>query len=244
MTTYSPQLIARYQSVTTATLTTVLMKMGLRNTWIRGALPIGPGQDRAVGAAFTLRFIPAREDLSTMDALASPISTRTAIEAMPSGCIAVIDGCGCIDAGVLGDILCQRMQIKDVTAVVTDGTVRDRDGVIKTGLSMWANGVSAPPSIARLSFAGWQDPIGCGGVAIVPGDLIVADNDGAVVVPRAIVGDVIEIATEQEVLEEWILNEIKSGASLPGLYPPNDDNKKRFEAWQSGLTPEQSAEKE
>jgi regulator of RNase E activity RraA len=227
--TISPDVIEAFKKITTATLTTVLLKKGLKNVWIRGSFPLSDGQDRLVGPAFTLRFIPAREDLATPASWSSPISTRSAIEAMPEGCIAVIAADGMADAGVFGDILCQRMKQRNVAAMITDGVVRDLEGVLQTGLAVWAAGASAPPSVAGLTFINWQEPIGCGGVAILPDDLIVADKDGAVVVPAALVTEVLEASIEQEKLEEWIMDEVKGGASLPGLYPPNKENKQRYE---------------
>ena len=135
--------------VSTATITTVLLKKGLRNVWIRGAQPLVPGQRRLVGPAFTLRFVPAREDLATPESWSSPISTRTAIEAMPEGCIAVADAMGITDAGIFGDILCARMVKRGVAALITDGVVRDIEGVLGTGLPVWCNGAAAPPSVCR-----------------------------------------------------------------------------------------------
>src|SRR5512133_2113363 len=139
--------IAALASVTTATLTTLLLKKGLRNVWMRGTQPIRPGQPRAVGRAFTLRFIPAREDQATPESWAKPTSTRGAIEAMPAGCIAVVDARGVTEAGIFGDILCARMQQRGVAALVTDGVVRDVHGVLGTHLSVWCQGAAAPPSV-------------------------------------------------------------------------------------------------
>jgi len=220
--------------VTTATLTTILLKKGLRNIWIRGAFPLAPDSPRVAGRAFTVRFIPAREDLATPAAWSSPKSTRAAIEDMPAGCIAVIDANGCKDAGFWGDILCARMAKRGVAALVSDGVVRDLAGVLATGMKVWAAGAAAPPSVAGLTFVDWQQPIGCGGVAIFPGDVIVADQDGAVVVPSALVDEVARLAVEQEHLEGWIMKEIERGVPLPGLYPPNDETKKRYEADRGG----------
>src|ERR1700712_6079025 len=123
--------------ITTATLTTVLLKKGLRNVWMRGAMPLRPGQARVVGRAFTLRFVPAREDLATPASWASPISTRAAIEAMPPGCVAVVDAMGVTDAGIFGDILTARMVRRGVAGLVSDGVVRDIEGVLGTGLPIW-----------------------------------------------------------------------------------------------------------
>jgi regulator of RNase E activity RraA len=217
--------------VTTATLTTILLKKGLRNVWIRGAFPIAPNTPRVAGRAFTVRFIPAREDLATPASWSSPKSTRAAIEDMPAGCIAVVDANGCKDAGFWGDILCARMAKRGVAALVSDGAVRDVAGVLSTGLHVWAAGISAPPSVAGLTFVDWQQPIGCGGVAIFPDDVIVADQDGAVVVPAAMAEEVASLAVEQERLEGWIMTEIERGVPLPGLYPANDETRERYEAW-------------
>ena len=221
---------AALSGITTATLTTVLLKKGLRNVWLRGPRPLRAGQKRIVGPAFTLRFVPAREDLATPESWSSPVSTRAAIEAMPAGCIAVVGAMGITDAGIFGDILCARMNIRGVAALVTDGVVRDVAGVLATGLPVWCSGAAAPPSVAGLTFVNWQEPIGCGGVAVFPNDVIVVDEDGAVVIPQALLHDVVETAVEQERLEAWIIGEVQAGASLPGLYPPNADNRARYEA--------------
>jgi regulator of RNase E activity RraA len=217
------------KSVSTATITTILLKKGLRNVWIRGTQPLIEGQQRHVGRAFTLRFVPAREDLATPASWSSPTSTRAAIEAMPEGCIAVADSVRTLDAGIFGDILCARMVERKVSGLVTDGVVRDRAGVLSTGLPVWCNGYAAPPSVAGMTFVGWQEPIGCGGVAVLPNDMIVVDDDGAVVVPAALVDDVVGLGPEQERMEEWIMSEIKRGRPLPGLYPMNEETRKRYE---------------
>src|SRR5881394_1228029 len=120
------EIVAALAQVTTATLTTLLLKKGLRNVWMRGTRPISPGYPRIVGKAFTLRFVPAREDLATPESWSKPISTRGAIEAMPEGCICVADAMGVTDAGIFGDILCARMKKKGVAALVTDGVALDR----------------------------------------------------------------------------------------------------------------------
>jgi len=223
-----PKIIEILSQVTTATLTTILLKKGLRNIWMRGTKPIKPGQPRLVGRAFTLRFVPAREDLATPESWSSPISTRAAIEAMPSNCIAVVDSMGVQDAGIFGDILCARMKKRGVAALITDGVVRDISGVLGTGLPVWCNGVAAPPSVAGLTFVDWQRPIGCGGVAVFPGDVVVVDDDGAVLIPQALVDEIVKLAPEQEKLESWIMTQVIQGESLPGLYPPNEANKQRY----------------
>jgi len=232
--TLDREVVETLSRVTTATITTILLKKGLRNVWMRGTKPVRPGQPRLVGRAFTLRFVPAREDLATPESWSSPISTRAAIEAMPEGCVTVVDAMGVTDAGIFGDILCARMARRGVTALVTDGVLRDLAGVLGTGLPVWCAGAAAPPSVAGLTFVAWQQPIGCGGVAVFPDDVVVADDDGAVLIPAALVDHVVASAPEQERLEAWIMAEVEGGASLPGLYPPNAENKARYEAAKAG----------
>jgi regulator of RNase E activity RraA len=226
----APDLAAKLQHASTATLTTVLLKKGIRRVWMDGpkALSSAEGK-RVVGTAFTLRFVPVREDLATPESWSSPISTRAAIEAMPEGAVVVVDAMGVRDAGIFGDILCARMMKRGVAALVTDGVVRDVVGVVGTGLPVWCAGNAAPPSVAGLTFVGWQQPIGCGGVAVFPDDVVVADGDGAVLIPQALVGEIAAAAEEQERLEAWIVGEVEKGVALPGLYPPNAETKARYE---------------
>src|SRR5690606_8861162 len=135
---------------TPATLTTILLKNGLRNAWIRGAFPVSPGATgrRMVGRAFTVRFSPTHEGLATPESWGAPRSTRAAIEQMPPGCVAVVDAIGVRDAGFCGDILCARMARRGVAGLVSDGVVRALAGVVETGLRVWAAGAAAPPSVA------------------------------------------------------------------------------------------------
>jgi len=229
-----PAVVQTLSQVTTATLTTLLLKKGLRNVWLRGTRPIRPGQSRLVARAFTLRFVPAREDLATPASWSSPISTRAAIEAMPAGCVAVVDAMGVQDAGIFGDILCARMQHKGVAGLVSDGVVRDLAGVLGTGLPVWCSGAAAPPSVAGLTFVDWQRPVACGGVAVFPGDVIVADDDGAVLIPQALLDEMVHAGPEQERLEAWIMEQVHQGQALPGLYPPNEANAARYAATKAG----------
>jgi regulator of RNase E activity RraA len=219
------------RAISTATITTILLKKGVRRCWMNGPMPLFNADGRRiVGPAFTLRFVPAREDLATPESWSSPRSTRAAIEDMPEDCIAVVDAMGVQEAGIFGDILTARMHKRGVAALVTDGVVRDGAGVEGTGLPVWCTGVAAPASVAGLTFVGWQEPVGCGGVAVFPNDIIVADGDGAVVIPAALVEEVATAGVEQERLELWIMREIEKGVPLPGLYPPNAETKARYEA--------------
>ena len=223
--------IEALQHITTGTITTMLLKKGIRRCWMNGAMPFGFSGKRVVGKAFTLRFVPVREDLATPESWSKPISTRGAIEAMPENCVVVADAMGVDSAGIFGDILCMRMVKRGVSALITDGVMRDKHGVLATGLPVWCGGVAAPASVNQLTFVGWNEPIACGGCAIFPDDIIVADDDGAVVIPAALADFVAQEGAEHELLETWLVEEVEKGAKLPGLYPPNEENKARYEAW-------------
>ena len=219
------------RKVTSATITTILLKKGIRRCWMNGPKPLVPKGERIVGRAFTLRFVPVREDLATMESWGNPISTRAAIEEMPAGAVAVADAMGVPSAGIFGDILCARMKKRNVAALVTDGVVRDRAGVLMSALPVWCAGVAAPASVNGLTFVGWQQPIACGGCAIFPDDVILADDDGAVVIPQALVEFVAREGAEHELYESWVFSEVENGVKLPGLYPPDDEAKARYAAW-------------
>jgi regulator of RNase E activity RraA len=223
--------IEKLKNITTGTITTMLLKKGIRRSWMSGAMPLGFSGKRVVGPAFTLRFVPVREDLATPASWSAPISTRSAIEAMPPDCVVVADAMGVTGAGIFGDILCMRMVKRGVTALITDGVMRDKHGVVATGLPVWCAGMAAPASVNQLTFVGWEEPIGCGGCAIFPGDIIVADDDGAVIIPKDLADFVADGGAEHELLESWLVQEVEKGAKLPGLYPPNEENTKRYEAW-------------
>lgn len=228
--THPPALLDALRAISTATVTTVLLKKGIRRAWMRGPRPLFNARERVVGPAFTMRFVPAREDLATPESWSSPRSTRAAIEDMPEGVVTVIDAMGIQDAGVFGDILAARMKKRGVQALVTDGVMRDGEGVGQTGLPIWCTGAVAPASVAALTFVGWQEPVGCGGAAVFPNDVIVADADGAVVIPAALAEEVARAGVEQERLELWIMREVEKGVPLPGLYPPDAGTKARYEA--------------
>ena len=229
--------IAALSSVTTATLTTVLLKKGLRNVWMRGTRPLRRPA-AAVGRAFTLRFVPAREDLATPASWASPISTRGGDRGDAGRRIAVVDAMGVDRRRHLRRHPVRAHAASAASpALVTDGVVRDLAGVLGTGLPVWCRGAAAPPSVAGLTFVDWQEPIGCGGVAVFPDDVIVADGDGAVVIPAALVDEVVAAALEQERLEALDhAARSRRGAPLPGLYPPNAETRARYEAEREART--------
>ena len=138
---------------------------------------------------------------------------------MPENCVVVADAMGVKGAGIFGDILCMRMVKRGVTALVTDGVMRDKHGVVATGLPIWCAGMAAPASVNQLTFVGWEESI------------VVADDDGAVVIPKDLADFVANEGAEHELMESWLVQEVEKGAKLPGLYPPNEENKKRYEDW-------------
>src|SRR6202158_1401065 len=150
------------KNVTTGTITTLLFKKGIRRSWMAGAMPFGLAGKRVVGPAFTLRFVPVREDLATPESWSKPISPRSAIEAMPENCVVVADAMGVTGAGIFGDILCMRMVKRGVRALITVGVMRDKHGVIATGLPVWCAGVAAPAPVNQLTFVGREGTTGWG----------------------------------------------------------------------------------
>src|SRR5256885_4077120 len=195
------------RGITTATISTMLLKKGIRRCWMNGPKPLAAHGTRLVGPAFTLRFVPAREDLATPESWAKPVSTRGAIEEMPEGCIAVADALGILSAGIFGDILTMRMVKRKVAALVTDGAVRDKAGVLASQLPVWCAGVAAPASVNGLTFVGWQEPIGCGGCAIFPGDGIACGDHGRLVIPPSLGEFVVQGRAEHGLMGDRVVRE-------------------------------------
>lgn len=225
-------------SVSTATLSMQLLKRGIRNASMIGPRPLEPGGPRVVGPAYTLRYLPLREDLATLESYADPGSVREAIEAVPAGAFVVIDARGEQGAGPLGDIFVARLQALGAVAAVSDGPMRDVAEIRPLDFPVFCTGAVAPPSIARLTFADWQVPVACGEVAVIPGDMLVGDEDGVVVVPHELAAEVARDAVEQERFERFVQMKVKRGASLPGLYPPNEETLAAYRAWLEAGEPE------
>jgi regulator of RNase E activity RraA len=221
----------RLRQVSTATLTMVLLKRGVRTSWLRGVKPLVPMPSRVAGPVFTIRFVPGREDLSHPESYAKSPSFRDAIEAAPSGSVVVIDGRGNTMGATLGDILVARLAKKGVLAAITDAPVRDADEIRGIDLPVLCAGVAAPPSIVGLAFAGYDEMIGCGGVAVCPGDLMVCDNDGAVVIPASLAAEVAEQGVEQERFERFVQRRVADGAGVVGLYPPDEATLEAYHKW-------------
>ena len=219
------------RATSTATLTTVLLKKGIRRCWMQGPMPIfnATEQHRRARLHPALRARPRGPGDAGILVLAALHPRRHRGHAGRLHRRGRRHGRRPMRASSATSSRA-RMKKRGVAALVTDGVVRDAAGVEGTELPVWCAGVAAPPSVAGLTFVGWQEPIGCGGVAVFPDDVIVADGDGVVVIPAAMVEEVAKAAVEQEQLELWIMREVEKGVPLPGLYPPNAETKARYEA--------------
>ncbi|MEX3638519.1 ribonuclease activity regulator RraA [Paraburkholderia sp. BR14320] len=219
--------------VSTATLTTQLFKRGLRNTFMQGVAPLAPHRGaNLVGPAFTLRNIPSREDIDVLELFADPeYAQRKCVETIPPGHVLVQDCRGERGSASFGSILSLRLQVRGVAGMVSDGPVRDSATIAALDMPVFCAGASAPPNLIRHHAVDINVPIGCGGVAVFPGDVIVGDGDGVVVIPLKTADEVAQAAAEQERLEAFLTERIRAGAVLPGTYPPNDETKAAFDEW-------------
>lgn len=219
----------RYAS--TATITMQLLKRGLRHGAIKAAKPLDPLRARCVGPAYTLRFVPMREDLAGPPKPGTMLPHRMAVEQAPPGSVLVIDSGGADNCGTLGDILVARLKHRGVAGVVSDGPMRDLAGVLSVGLPVLATKAVAPASMNEVMPIDVELPIGCGGVAVFPGDIVATDADGAVVIPRHLADELARDAYEQERLEKFVLREVKRGRSIDGLYPPDTQAMADYKRW-------------
>ncbi len=234
MTTLSPDTVACLRATTTATLSTQLFRRGLRNTCLVGVRPLVRDGARLIGPAFTLRYIPAREDLDSYGASPDPNALqREAIEAVPPGHVLVMDCRGDARAASAGDVYMTRLQVRGVAGVVTDGGIRDTAAISRMDLPVFCAGPSAPTNRVLHHAAGYGVPIACGGVAIFPGDIMVGDADGVCVIPQALADEVARDAAEQETLEAYIQQRVARGEKLTGLYPVNARTRAEYAAWQA-----------
>jgi regulator of RNase E activity RraA len=223
---------AALQKVSTATLTTVLFKRGLRNVFIQGVFLLNRDAPRMVGEAYTLRYIPAREDVDQLGAFEGRgHPQREAIEACPPGNVLVMDARRDATAATGGDILMTRLMVRGVAGVVTDGGLRDSQTIDKLPWPAYCGARSAPLNLVRHHAIDSQVPIGCGGVAVYPGDVVVGDQEGVVVIPANIAEDVAKEAEAQTLFEDWVEARVKEGRSIFGLYPPSAETKAEFEAF-------------
>ena len=211
------------RQVSTATLTTQLMGRGLRNTFLSGLSAHNPDFQRMVGEAFTLRCIPAREDIDVLDVFKDyDHPQRKAVESVPAGAVLVVDSRSQTRAASLGHILATRLKARGAAGIVTDGTVRDAEGFSRLSLPAFSRGSAATTNLAIHHVLDMQVPIGCAEVPVYPGDIMVGDHDGVVCIPRHLAEEVARDAIEQEKLEAFILDLIEEGRPLRGTYPPNE----------------------
>lgn len=218
----APDTLALLGRASTATLTTQLLARGLRNTFLHGLRPLDPDCARVVGPAFTLRYIPAREDIDVLERFKEPgHPQRVAVEAAPAGSVLVMDCRMDGRAASAGHILATRLHARGVAGLVTDGSVRDSTQIAGMGMPVFVQSVSATANLARHHAVDMNVPIGCAGVPVFPGDLIVADGEGVVCIPRHLADEIAGPSAEQEDLEEFLLARVAGGAPLAGTYPPN-----------------------
>jgi regulator of RNase E activity RraA len=218
--------------VGTSTLTGILHRRNLRNMFMQDVNPLRLTQSRMVGLAFTMRFIPSREDKAGPNA---PNGGQTQVQAMeecPPGHVLVIDSRGDARAASAGDLYIGRLMARGCSGIVTDGGLRDSEGILKTGLPAYLRRPTSPPSPIVHQPIDLNLPIGCGGVAVYPGDVIVGDCDGVVVIPADIADAVAEEALAATLYDEFAEGEVARGRALPGLFPiVGPEAKKDFEAW-------------
>ncbi|MFM0207519.1 ribonuclease activity regulator RraA [Paraburkholderia sediminicola] len=235
--TISDATLEQLRHVSTATLTTQLFKRGLRNVFLQGVAPLvkpAPGAPNVVGPAFTLRNIPAREDLDHVGVFQDPDHPqRKAVETAPPGSVLVQDCRGERSVASVGSILALRLAKRGVAGMVSDGPVRDSGTIAELGLPIWCAGASAPLNLAKHHAVDMNVPIACGGVPVYPGDIVVADVDGVVIVPREMATDVARDATEQEQLELFITQRIEEGRPLRGTYPPDEEALAAYAQWRA-----------
>ena len=222
----------RLAACSSATLSTQLFKRGLRNQVLRGVSRLTPQSPTMVGEAFTLRNIPAREDIDHIGVYDNPDHPqRKAIEIAPAGSVLVIDCREDARSASAGGILVRRLEVRGVAGLVTDGGLRDTPEVAQRSFPVYCKAPAAPISLIGHHAVESNVPIACGGVAVYPGDVIVGDGEGVIVVPSGIADEVAADTVEQEKLEEFVQLEIASGRPLPGTYPPNAETKVRYETW-------------
>ncbi|NLU74373.1 ribonuclease activity regulator RraA [Streptomyces sp. HNM0575] len=218
-------------TVSTATITTQLMDRGLRNTFLAGPQVLNPRSAKMVGEAFTLRCIPAREDIDVLSVFRDyDHPQRRAIETAPPGSVLVVDARRQTRAASLGHILGTRFARRGGAGIVTDGSVRDLAGFRELDLATFAAGAAPTTNLALHHVVDMQLPIACAEVPVYPGDIMVGDADGVVCVPRDIVAQVARDAVEQERLEEFVLERIEAGHPLRGNYPPDEETMADYRA--------------
>lgn len=233
MTQLSPSVREQLKTVSTATLCTALFKRGLRNQFIQDVRPLNPEGGNMVGEAFTLRYIPAREDLNPITVFQDPAHPqRQAIEQCPPGAVLVIDSRKDARAASAGSILVTRLMQRGGAGIVTDGGFRDSPEIARLAMPAYHNRPSAPTNLTLHQALEFNVPIGCGDVAVFPGDVVVGDGEGVIIIPAHLAEEIAAEAVEMTAFEDFVTEEVNKGRSIIGLYPPTTEQAREdFAAW-------------
>lgn len=233
--TMNEQTRAKLKTVSTATLCTALYKRGLKNQFIQDVRPLNPNGAPMVGEAFTLRYIPAREDLNPITVFQNrDHPQRVAVEQCPPGAVLMIDSRKDARAASAGSILITRLMVRGAAGVVTDGGFRDSPEIAELAMPAYHNRPSAPTNLTLHQALDINVPIGCGDVPVWPGDVVVGDREGVIVIPAAIADEVADEAVEMTAFEDFVMEEVKKGRGIIGLYPATDEQTKvDFAAWRA-----------
>jgi 5-oxopent-3-ene-1,2,5-tricarboxylate decarboxylase / 2-hydroxyhepta-2,4-diene-1,7-dioate isomerase len=227
----TPEIVALLSEVATATLTAQLQKRGIRNTFFTGLAPIKTGQ-RMIGTAKTLRYVPMREDL--MPTLQAGVNAqRRAVESIEPGQVLVIEARNSPEAGTIGDVLSMRALARGATGIITDGCVRDSAAVERLEIPVYLRAPHAATLNRDHLPLDIDVPIACAGVLVMPGDVIVGDDDGAMVIPAALVEEVARDAAEQELRDSWSFERVAAGDSTVGVFPISAERLPEYESWKS-----------
>lgn len=233
MTALAPDTLDKLRQVSTATITAQLIKIaGMRSRSPLGLRPLDAKRARFVGPAVTLRYAPMREDLDPRASTVHPDNpTRKAIESAPPGSVLVIDMGGCIGGGAIGDILAARLIYRGIAGIVADGAMRDVGPLAEMTMPIQCRASAPPPSSGALLAVGTGETIGCGGALVEPGDIVCADEDGAVIIPRHLADQVATDGLAQELIEVFIKARVLAGEPIDGFYPATDRTKAEYKAW-------------
>ena len=231
--TLSDETRAKLKKVSTASIATALFKRGLRNQFIQGVTPVSPKDENMVGPAFTLRYIPAREDRNPITVFRNADHPqRVAVETCPEGHVLVMDARKDARAATAGSILVTRLAKRGAAGIVSDGGFRDAHGIGELAMPAYCAGPSAPTNLTLHEALDINVPIACGDAAVFPGDVLVGDRDGVMVIPAHLADEIAEECTGMETFEDFVLEEVEGGAPIIGLYPcTRDENQKKFDAW-------------
>ena len=220
------------ENTSSASIATMLYKRGLRNQFVQNVSRLNPDGKRMVGPVYTLRYIPAREDLNPVEGFRDPDHPqRRAVEEIPPGHILVMDCRLDASAASAGSILATRLAIRGCAGIVTDGGLRDAEEIAKLNMPSFCAKPSAPTNLTKHQALDLNVPIGCGGVAVFPGDIAVGDGDGVIIIPAELADEIAAEAKGMEKYEAWVLQQVRAGESIIGLYPMNDETRKRYETW-------------